>query len=246
MEKFLWVILMLIMLFICISSCSNDDLNRTENDNEKSVEDGSLLYDKLIQSFIFTGNTKRGADNEIQYPDYYGGSYVNDNGDLVVCIIENKIKSVNQIKSNVRKVIGANGVIFKTVDYSFNYLNGIMNTLNEYVISNNTMNKVENINAFYYSQIDNCIIVELDNCNENVIQNFKNKVIDSPAIKFKNAEMEIKIHANLYGGGQIWTRSSGGSIGYRVKLGNDVGIITAGRMWQVLMMLFIMALNQHK
>lgn len=158
---------------------------------------------------------------------------MNDNGDLVVCIIENKIKSVNQIKSNVRKVIGANGVIFKTVDYSFNYLNGIMNTLNEYVISNNTMNKVENINAFYYSQIDNCIIVELDNCNENVIQNFKNKVIDSPAIKFKNAEMEIKIHANLYGGGQIWTRSSGGSIGYRVKLGNDVGIITAGHVASV-------------
>lgn len=71
----------------------------------------------------------------------------------------------------------------------------------EYVISNNTLNKVENINAFYYPQIDNCIIVELDNCNKNVIQNFKKKVIDSLVIRFKNAEMEINIHINLYGGG---------------------------------------------
>lgn len=54
MEKFLWVIFMLTMLFIC-TSCSNDDLSRTENYNKKQHKK-LMMKNQLKMVAFFTTN----------------------------------------------------------------------------------------------------------------------------------------------------------------------------------------------
>ena len=54
-----------------------DEKNARYDKESKS----SALYEKLMDSFEET------ETGELVYPDYYGGSYINDDGDPVVCVV---------------------------------------------------------------------------------------------------------------------------------------------------------------
>lgn len=90
MKKLLLPLTILLFFGLVVSSCSSDDVLQRENNeqpnivkrnNEKAREAGI----RLLESF---GMTKTRSLSTSDYPDYYGGSYINGNGNLLFFLKE--------------------------------------------------------------------------------------------------------------------------------------------------------------
>lgn len=185
--------------------------------NDVSVqENAAVTYERLISSFPST----RSNSGEKLYPDYYGGSYINDNGQLVVYVTDETARP---------EVLSDNtDVIYKPCTYSYNELVSVMDDLNDYKFSNSDDSIANNFNEFGLYDSENCVIVKLDELSEERIQEFKEKVSDSDAIEFEQGNGPINTEVNVTAGSAISYSGGSASVGYRVKRGNTVGFVTAG------------------
>ena len=206
------------------------------NTEEKALE----THAKLVEGF--KQSATRGAASI--YPDYYGGCFINDQKQLVV-LTTNESGQVQMMS-----MANADNLVFKTCEYSYNYLNQVMDELNDYQAKND--NDISNNFLLYYlSESQNAVIVEMQECYPSKIDEFKRNVSDSPAIQFKQAtskpidlgafeesqNTETSTRAtSLYAGYPIIgtvrldnkTYTGSASIGYRVSCDNAKGFITAG------------------
>lgn len=100
MRKLLFKCLVLFAVFM-MAGCSDDIMDSNYHPDlensptfgviEKRQEIASSIYQDLLESFK-TSNTKS-VINSIDYPEFYGGAFVNGEGNLVVNIVGDSIKS---------------------------------------------------------------------------------------------------------------------------------------------------------
>lgn len=216
------------------SMTSVADENGIEKYGEEFIlnqTEACLSYEKLMDSFEET------EDSEIQYPDYYAGSYINDNGNLVVYKVQsdsleagtNEEYGTAQIDETLEENIGNDDFILKDARYSYNELTETMNILNDYKLAENNQ-VANNFNVYWLSDKSNCIFVELNDCSTDAINDFKNEVCDSETIIFKASSGEAEKETKIKAGRKIICNNSYGSVGYRVKRNGHIGFITAGHM----------------
>lgn len=196
-----------------------------------------LNYEKLMDAYRkSSGNTD---EEEMVYPEYYGGSYTDDDGNLVIYKVKETSVSAKQktvASANVYKklenTIENDNFILQEVDHSYNELNDVMDQLNDYKLTED--NEIaHNFNAFWLSDEENCIFVELSDFNEASVQAFKENVCDSDVIKFKESSGEAEAETNINAGRKIETSSAYASVGYRVKRNGNVGFVTAAHLGNV-------------
>lgn len=161
------------------------------------------------------------------YPDYYGGSYIDNDGNLVVYVKADN-ETIKQRTNLLSSLANSNDIKYKQADYSYNILNSIMNKLNEYKLNNNNNNIANNFNSYYISDIENAVIVNLEDINEEKINEFKKNVVESPAIIFKKASGENIDQISVNCGEKITSSRGSASLGYKAKIGTTVGFFTAG------------------
>lgn len=168
-----------------------------------------------------------------KYPDYYGGTYIDHDNQLVVMLTENNRSLKNALKS----VTNNENLKIDIVQYSYEELTNLMN-----IISNAMETRVgrkENHQQFEvcdnivsYSLMDNKnrIVVQIKNIDEYKIQEFKMKITDSNAILFENIQEDIEFKASTNPGAEIKTTFSTFSTAFRVKryttAGEETGFIT--------------------
>jgi hypothetical protein len=121
--------------------------------------------------------------NNIPFSDYYGGSYISAKGKWIVYITGDQIKG----RKSVAKQVGSNNFIAITGKYSFKTLTKNMDELNAFVLNKANDSVIGNINAFCLREDKNRIEMELGEYTEEKIQEFKSKVMNSPAIVFKKS-----------------------------------------------------------
>lgn len=144
------------------------------NTEAKALETLSKLIEGLKQSAIC------GATSI--YPDYYGGCFINDQKQLVVLVTDENGQA--QIKSMTEN---AGNLVLKPCKFSYNQLKQAMDELNDYQTKND--NDISNNFLLYYlSESQNAVIVEMQECTPEKIEEFKKNVSDSPAIQFKQAK----------------------------------------------------------
>jgi len=204
-----------------ISNIDNEEFSISSNE-EMSLEQ----YYKLIDYF---NNVEYSPENDspliVNYPEYYGGAYLDDSKKLVVFLVEEFIDS--GIKTEIENIIGAD-VVFKEATYSFSHLMTIMERINSVMIESS---QNDYIVEWMIIDKENRIQVGLLNCNEAEIWNFKKYIIDDNSIYFIKVENKAVEDINVDTGVAIGSGSSGGgSVGYRVKKGNDTGIVTAAHV----------------
>lgn len=139
--------------------------------------DRSMTYHmNLMESFEASGYGTYSTR-----PDYYGGSYIDDNGNFVILIKGNP----SDYRAKIEERIKGKDVIFKQTDISFVELNEIMDTINKY-ISDKRNNKVaQNILSAALDELNSQIRVGLKDLNPQSIEEFKENVINSPYIEFE-------------------------------------------------------------
>ncbi len=190
----------------------------------ENQEKANESYEEIKKSF--------NKDRASEYPEYYGGAYVNDAGNLVIYVIDYDKKNEEE-KDKYREmyytITKDKNITIKNAKYSYSSLTKTMDKLNQYC-ENNPLDEIsKNLDTYALLDAENKIVVELENCNEEVIKKFKSKVIDTSQIEFKKAEAESEDYASLKPGRKI-LKSNGGmaSMGYRAKKNGVSGIVTAG------------------
>lgn len=171
--------------------------------------------------------TEKVSDSNKKYLPIYGGTYINEDNDLVVLLIndetlkfkETKIKLLNDINT---VETNKSNIIVDYVDYSYEKLEKIYEIVVNY-IQNHNFDDI-GITISYIDVANNKVIVALQ---ENTLEKqnlFKKVVVDSDIVEFIDGERPTT--TDTYNpGGSLFNSCS---IGYRAKLNNKNGFVTAG------------------
>lgn len=163
-----------------VISCSNGEheSNGSQNSvNEKISQEKALdIYANMEKSFH---RITRGSDS-ITYPDYYGGSYINNNGELVVLTTNKDESTQSDIKSRAKST----DFKMQTCEYSFNELRELNLQITEKFGNRELVDELKWV-AVGLDVEANKVCISLEDCSEQNIDKFKEYVYDSPMLKFK-------------------------------------------------------------
>lgn len=208
MKKFITVLTILILSTNIVNAKEYD---QDEIDmNLEQAEKAAKIEDTLRES---------------GYPDYYGGVYISDDSThVVMLIVEDELPTDKDSKEYMmlEDIINENqNLEIKYVDNSYKKLQEIDNSLNEYMEDNK-------ITGHYVDIINNKVGVSVKDLERRTIDNVKNEMSQaiSNVLTFEKTK---KIETNSIDAGQgiIAGGKDNCSMGYRVKINNKEGYITA-------------------
>lgn len=178
-------------------------------------------YANLLRSF--SPNAVRVATD---YPSYYGGSFINEDGKLVILITDDLAKGKEKVIQTVANV----NIEVKPAQYSFRVLTQIMDILNSFVAQECKENPVaQNFVAWGITDAQNRVDVILKDNSEECIAAIKKLIIDSPAIRYHKQEKEFVREVSINAGGEIRSDAKGSSsVGFRARRYGRDGIVISG------------------
>lgn len=183
MKKF-WLLGILPVVFF---SCTDKDnhvssdlkMDSTLDIKDAPIEEDALkIHETLNTSFVSTRN-----GNKI-YPENYGGSYLDKNGEFVILIVKGQeTKDLDFVPQ---------GAVIKSCKYSYNELLNILETLKGYKLTDNR-EIYNNFLVFYIDDKLNRVIVELTDTSSSAKQAFKDNISNSDAIIFVKASTKTEL-----------------------------------------------------
>ena len=193
-------------------------------------------YSSLLDSF--------GDSHKMNYPDYYAGAYLNEEGKLVI----KTTTSSTSARRSIRSATKNENVIFEDAEYSYAELTELKDAIFEYMEDHSTKGRLP-IRGCGIDDELNRVIIFIEEMTDEKIAAVK-AVVDSPAIQFTSIPKETAsfssdlqpsitledfnffhssvssvsriIPTNLYSGNKINTENTSGtivgmSVGYRAK-----------------------------
>ncbi len=194
-----------------------------------NMELASAQYTKLITSF--SPDNTNGVLKASDYPDYYGGSYINEEGKFVIYLVE-EIYSKDEgakMRAQLTELLGAE-VIFSPCKYSFKHLTEVMDKLNEVKVSKQAPEITGNFNSYMIKDAENRVMVELDKYSDEKVKEFTADIMNDDCIYFVQAEKALVDEVDVNPGDMINANAGNGSVGYRVRLDGIDGIATAAHV----------------
>ena len=121
--------------------------------SEKPMQPGAYEnYTQLME--VLCGQTRSNVDDPV-YPDYYGGTYVNDDGDLVVLITE--AAYATRASHEVQTIMDEEDVLFATCKNSYNRLQQVVDSIGTLIKSGAKF--ASNIGMYGIDVINNYVLV---------------------------------------------------------------------------------------
>lgn len=173
----------------------------------------------------------RSADGEKQYPDYYGGSFIERDGTLTIRIKGDSLTGVKRIRS----VVNSNIIRYKSCKYSYQELIDIMDDLSD-KIDNTILSFKKNLSGMALNDSANTIDIYLVDCSPSKIAEFRN-FYDHASFRFSQLDKITETSvANVCPGDTISlntetsaAKRSYGSFAFRAKdASGNIGMVTAG------------------
>lgn len=186
-------------------------------EGEKQIE-AIEKYSQIMESFA-----KTRADG---YPDYYAGAYLGDSEELVILTTDMNMAQNSLSDSNVR---------FEMAEYSMNELRNIDDIIYNYITNNKDEEITSKISGFGIDEYQNKMSVFLTDISDEVLQEFREKIVDSEAVTF-NKRDKLNFNATYHLGSQFYYKKATStflySMGFRAKrvVGGTTynGFVTAG------------------
>lgn len=185
----------LTLVLLMSAACNRQNKKQEEHAQQpaasadvKSKDQHLDLNDKLMSSFNPNWETEEPAPTD--YPEYYGGSFVDNNGKFVVCVVGNP----EQYRSTIAAILGTNDFLTEKCTYSYREMMQVMDRLDLF-LSNNDIPQdhlvLKNFAGASADVLENRVVVNLTEVNDAVIQAFKKDISSSPVVKFKKGEMPV-------------------------------------------------------
>lgn len=229
-EKLLSLFICLTIM-ICATVYASADSTKADFNNEESIEsfaqrqrEAAEENTNLINYFIENYNNISRSNYEVEdsFPYYYGGSYINASGELVVLVTENG----SQSKSNLDVISNiANDPIIESCEYAYTDLNDIMECIMTKLkeLRETKSSYSEQVKCWAIDDEENCIYVYLKECNDEVIEWFKREISNSESIVFKVSNDVSEEEVNLSGQGVYRVGPIYFSGAFRVRRSTDDG-----------------------
>lgn len=181
-------IVCMILAVGCFSATAVLETGENSTTAEAPIQESAYnAYMQVSEDFITTHD---GSNSVTVYPDYYGGSYINDDGKLVIFVPEDTITVATSSLSELED----ESYVIEPVSYSYNTLKDVMNQLNDYFLHEDD-EVSNNINRFGIYDDQNRIVVSLFDASPEKIVEFKETVCDSPVIIFEENQNVINNEA---------------------------------------------------
>lgn len=188
MKKRIHLMLHLLAVILILSACKQQTGNTGQNmesfgkNESKSME----MYNKLMSSFNPDWESVDPAPEE--YPEYFGGAFIDNDGRFVVCIVGDTAK----YKDEVSKIIGSDDFMTESCTYSYREMMQVMDDIDNFLSDENVSHDhpfIVNFAGAVADVFENRVVVRLLEVNDQIVQSFKNDVSNSPAVKFEEGEM---------------------------------------------------------
>lgn len=215
--------LMCLLAFVMVS-CSDDFTGyetRQQSSNDKPL---SEIAQTLEMSFA--SKVTRSYTGEMNYPDYYGGVFLDKDGKLVV-LTKGDCELYRQ---ELTTRAASDNFTLKPCDYSLNELLEVIDELNQYMENNRSACEELKLYSFGLKTDINRVYVGLGNCSQESIAKFKATVMNDERIVYEEGYiMNTDIDTyDLAPGRMLYSPIGSLSAGYRAIRGNTLGFVTAG------------------
>ena len=154
--------------------------------NEAETEDSSMHLCNLEQARVndeqLVSFFELGRYGEIVYPDFIGGIFYNEDGNMVLQIVRNAARSSEQYNLVSEFANATDDIIVEHVNFSQNEINAVMAILDAYWQAEERPEVFDNIDSYHMDTINNRVEVWLRVYNEAEINRFRDTVLDSPII----------------------------------------------------------------
>ena len=161
---------------------------------EKNVKKNNNLLHQMRQSIIHTNPAIDADTLERYYPDYYGGSYLNDNGQLVILVTDD----TEETKQKICSFAGSDDIILEHARFSYAQLETIQSDIMQQKSRLSAQNNnpalrqlADDIVACHLNERYNHITVDIKHLNDDKVQLFKQAISDSDALVFENKTGDI-------------------------------------------------------
>jgi streptogrisin B len=188
-----------------VVSASPINLNSSV-DSKSKVELSALKENTKLLNYFYKLAPDEDYDGKY-FPDYYGGSYIEENGQLII-MLKN-----GQGKAKVESII--NNVNFVSCNYSYAELVNSLNFINERISQLKNDDRIKWFSGMELDDKGNTLIVYMRKLNDESIKWFRNNVADKPYIKLKKQVQEPVDEVN-YSGQGVSTSSAYFSGAFRV------------------------------
>lgn len=187
------------------------------------------VYNNLLDSFgsdVVRLNTETNV-SEQRYPDYYGGAYIAQNGELII-----KVTNTTTATASVANLLNSTaGVTYELCEVSYNQLEATLS----YIVDRTSYYEENGIiiDTIGIDEETGKIIANVNALDENKLR-FLASDISFDYVEWRTATQEAK--ADAYGGGYTVTNGSQGgtsTIGFAAKKGTVNGFVIAGHAGSV-------------
>lgn len=213
MKKKVFFVLISLMSWFALSSCSSDDyylletINSRADNNSLFSETGGMstevwgegIQDEACIAYEEIRNKVGVYDNETRktiFPDFYGGAWLTSDGKLVVLLKGDLAEGQRVITEAVEN---DEVLVFNPCQYSYMELDTLMDRLNEKMRQAPSA-IFQNVCTYGLFEKENNIQIELENCEETDIEAFEQYFFTHPAFVFRKG---TKVKENLGEGGGI-------------------------------------------
>lgn len=240
MKKILSIIIAVLLVSLMTINC----FATSESSEETNIKNRLLREQEAneqYQSLLTNLSNNTQTNSRSTSIDYYGGAYINDSGDLVVCVTDDYDENSNSIQTYTNN----EDIEIKNVDYTYNEIlqeqERITNLLIENSDSNNnteTVSKLlESIVDIYISEENNILVIHIQELTEKTSQDFYNFISDKDFIRLEIGYNAITT-ADWKPGRTIYDNGSYLSTGYPVYFYDSDntlcrGFVTAGHSYDV-------------
>lgn len=162
--------------FILMAFSCTPSRNKVEKTQPFVTREAAELATNLLSSFNDT------LGNSIEYPDYYGGVYV-DSGKCFIMIVGD---TLNAKKDILARCLGK-GFILILCNNSRNSLQRIIDRLNIFLMHNEEQSRDLKMYGFFLDEVHNKIVVMTGDTSVANIAHFKSSVMNSPLIDFQKS-----------------------------------------------------------
>jgi hypothetical protein len=187
----------------------------------QNQEQSAYNYRELLQSFG-SADVLKASD----YPEDYGGAYINHAGILVVYALGDVDKAKKAFGTRTKNT----DITIRTCRHSFRTLTETMDMLNAFMLSEHDSDTAQNIAAYSLLDAENIVVVELRDFTQERIDEIKKSISLDLCVEYVQAYGEGRADVNVNPGDAISAQGGGGSVGFRVKLSDIEGIVTAAHV----------------
>lgn len=154
--------------------------------NSPSEAQTMAMYIKLMSSFNPNWEIEEPAADD--YPDYFGGAFMGNDNQLVVCIAGDTA----QYRNTIAEIVESDMFRLEACTYSYRDMMLVMDQIDAFLSNPNVPHDHPFINNFTGALADvftNRVIIRVETINDTIVNSFKKDITDSPIVQFEEGGM---------------------------------------------------------